>query len=236
MKLRYPTNFIGITKGYKASHLAIDLGWNNKYGGKNMPVYACGDGTVTSIRDGRNNTMVPGDSGNYVTVKYDDGYETRVCHLQKGSLNVIKGSRVTSNTILANMGNSGYCGKSRGNHVHFIVWKNGKRVNPTKYVYVYPDQVVAKSTQKEYPNLLYYEDTPDPAPKEEYIRITAKNGVWCRKGIGYSYPKYKAIPYETECKLLEKNAGKSNGYDWDKIIYEKETVYLPNAWNEYFTK
>lgn len=225
MKLKYPTHFIGITKGYKATHLAIDLGWNSRYGGKNVPVYACGDGTVTSIRDGRNNTMTPGDSGNYVTVKYNDGYETRVCHLQKGTINVIKGSKVTVNTVLGNMGNSGYCGKSRGNHVHFIVWKNGTRVNPTKHVYVYPDETVAKSTQKEYPNLLYYNNEPEP--KTEYIEITAKSGIWCRKGIGFKYPKYKAIPCGTKCKLLEKNAGKANGYKWWKIVYQKEEVYVP---------
>ena len=56
MKLKYPTNYIVITKGYKVSHLAIDLGWNSKYGGKNVPVYACGNGVVSSIRDGRDNT------------------------------------------------------------------------------------------------------------------------------------------------------------------------------------
>lgn len=226
MKLKYPTNYIGITKGYKASHLAIDLGWNSKHGGKNVPVYACGNGVVSSIRDGRDNTMTPGDSGNYVSVKYD-GYETRVCHLLKGSIKVKKGDKVDATTELGKMGNSGYCGVKRGNHVHFIVWKKGVRVNPTKHVYVYPDQVVAKSTQKEYPNLLYYEK------EAKYIEITAKSGVWCRKGIGFTYPKYKAIPYKTVCELLEKDAGKSNGYSWDKIIYQDEEVYLPNNWNKY---
>ena len=164
MKLKYPTNYIGITKGYKTSHHAIDLGWNNKYGGKNAPVYACGHGEVISIRDGRNNTMIPGDSGNYVTVRYQGGYETRVCHLLKGSIKVQKGDKVTPNTRLAKMGNSGYCGVKRGNHVHFIVWKDEKRVNPIKHVYVYPDQVVAKSTKKEYPSLLYYEEKPESIP------------------------------------------------------------------------
>ena len=222
MKLKYPTKFIGITKGYKATHLAIDLGWNSKYGGKNAPVYACECGIVTGIRDGKNNSMTPGDSGNYVTVQYGDGYETRVCHLEKDSIKVKKGEIVFEDTILGNMGNSGYCGKDKGYHVHFIVWHNGTRVNPTKHVYVYPDQVVAASTQKEYPNLLYYEEEP-----KKYIEITAKSGLWCRKGVGFKYPKYEIIPYGTKCELLEKNCGKSNGYEWWKIVYKNEEVYIP---------
>lgn len=237
MKLKYPTHYIGITKGYKVSHLAIDLGWNNKYGGKNVPVYACGKGIVSSIRDGRNNSMIPHDSGNYVSVKYYDEnnkllYETRVCHLEKGSIKVKEGDYVDETTILGKMGNSGYCGIKKGNHVHFIVWKNGSRVNPIKNVYVYPDEIVANSTKKEYPNLLYYNNEPEPTPTKKYIEIIAKNGIWCRKGIGFKYPKYKAIPYGMKCELLEKNCGKSNGYEWWKIIYAKEIVYIPykNTW------
>ena len=44
MKLKYPTKFVGITQDYKATHQAIDLGWNNNYGGKNCDIFACGDG------------------------------------------------------------------------------------------------------------------------------------------------------------------------------------------------
>ena len=43
MNLRYPVRFIGITQGFTSSHMAIDLGWNNNYGGKNVLIYACGD-------------------------------------------------------------------------------------------------------------------------------------------------------------------------------------------------
>ena len=93
VKLKYPTKFVGITQGYKTTHLAVDLAWNSSYGGKNCSIYASGDGVVTSTRDGRNNTMNKGDSGNYVTIKYSDGYETRACHLLKGSLKVKKGEK-----------------------------------------------------------------------------------------------------------------------------------------------
>lgn len=227
MKLKYPLNYIAITTSYKATHKAIDLGWSSKDGGKNAPVYACGEGFVTSIRDGRDNSMTPTDSGNYVTIKYND-YESRVCHLLKGSINVNVGNEVTPDTIIGKMGNSGYCGVKRGNHVHFILWKNGKRVNPIKHVYVYQNQKVCASTKREFPNLLYN----DSDKKYKYIEITAKSGLWCRKGIGFSYPKYKAIPYGMKCKLIEKNSGYSNGYEWWKIEYAKEEVYVSymDAW------
>ena len=234
IKLKYPLKFVGITQDYKTTHLANDLGWNNNYGGKNCDLYACGDGIVTSIRDGRNNSMTYGDSGNYVTIKYSDGYETRTCHMLKGSIKVKKGDKVTSSTIIGKMGNSGYCMKNKANHVHFIVWKNGVRVNPRKHVYVYDDNVVAKSNEYE---LLYYtgeeEKSPAPVDNKKYIQINARSGVWCRKGIGFKYSKYKAIPCGTKCELVEKNVGTANGYKWDKIIYNGVTVYLPNNWNKY---
>lgn len=234
IKLKYPLKFVGITQDYKTTHLANDLGWNNNYGGKNCDLYACGDGIVTSIRDGRNNSMTYGDSGNYVTIKYSDGYETRTCHMLKGSIKVKKGDKVTSSTIIGKMGNSGYCMKNKANHVHFIVWKNGIRVNPRKHVYVYDDNVVAKSNEYE---LLYYtgdeEKTTTPVDNKKYIQINAKSGVWCRKGIGFKYSKYKAIPCGIKCELISKDVGTANGYKWDKIIYNGVTVYLPNNWNKY---
>lgn len=72
-----------------------------------------------------------------------------------------------------------------------------------------------------------------PIENKKYIQITAKSGVWCRKGIGFKYSKYKVIPNGTKCELLIKNAGSSNGYKWDKIIYNGVTVYIPNNWNKY---
>lgn len=155
MKLKYPTKFVGITQDYKVAHQAIDLGWNNNYGGKTCDIYACGEGVVTSIKDGRNNTMIKGDSGNYVTIKYKDGYETRACHLLKNSLTVKKGDLVTEDSIIGKMGNSGYCMANKAYHCHFIVWKNAKRVNPRKHLYVREDNVVAKSNEYE---LLYYNE------------------------------------------------------------------------------
>lgn len=78
---------------------------------------------------------------------------------------------------------------------------------------------------------------PTPSPSEEYIEIATPNGVWCRlNGYGFKYAKYKVIPYKTKCQLLAKNVGKVNGYNWDKIIYDGKTVYIPNKWCKYISE
>ena len=79
--------------------------------------------------------------------------------------------------------------------------------------------------------LLYYNE--EEPIRKNYVIITAKRGVWCRKGVGFKYPKYKAIPRGTKCELIGKNIGYASGYKWDKIIYNGEEVYLPNNWNRY---
>lgn len=227
IKLMYPDNFIGITQKYKPKtkdfkgHLGIDLGWNNKYGGKNAPIYAAADGTVCAIKD---NDTSNKSWGNYVKIDHGNKIYTNYAHLERG-LVVKKNQKVKQGDLIGYMGNTG---NSKGNHLHFEVYKGGSgtsyRVDPMLYTYVYPEQIVAESTKKEYPNLLYY--TPEPEPTK-YIEITAKSGLWCRKGVGFVYPKYKVIPYKTKCELLEKNVGKSNGYEWWRIIYENEVVYIP---------
>ena len=228
IKLKYPLKFVGITQDYKSYHRANDLGWNNKYGGRTVEIYACGDGNVTEVVDGKNNSMNNGDSGNFVTIEYADGYKTRTCHMLKNSIKVKVGDKVNASTVIGRMGNSGYCGRNKAYHLHFIVWKNNVRVNPRKHVYIYKDNVVAKSNQYQ---LLYYNE--EEPIRKNYVIITAKRGVWCRKGVGFKYPKYKAIPYGTKCELIGKNIGYASGYKWDKIIYNGEEVYLPNNWNRY---
>lgn len=76
-----------------------------------------------------------------------------------------------------------------------------------------------------------YFNIPKPSSKK-YIQVNAKSGVWARKGVGFKYKKYKIIPNLTICELLKKNVGSSDGYKWDKVIYNGEVVYMPNKWNK----
>lgn len=114
----------------------------------------------------------------------------------------------------------GYRCGGNANYTH-IDTKNRKWYGDEKY-----------SMTKECCRSFYeYFNVPKPDTKK-FIQINAKSGVWARKGIGFNYAKYKVIPYLTICELLKKNAGKANGYKWDKIIYNNEILYLPNNWNK----
>ena len=50
---------------------------------------------------------------------------------QAGSSSVSKGETVSAGTALAKVGSTG---RSTGNHLHFEVIKNGKRVDPAPYI------------------------------------------------------------------------------------------------------
>ena len=149
---KYPVKFVGITTKFSSSHLGIDLGWNNSYGGKNAPIYSASAGYVYEI-------TTTGTAGNCVTVRRND--KTNNCtwyfkykHLSK--ISVKEGQSVNIYTKIGNMGNTG---GNYSNHLHFDVVKcpygynytqtdSARRkysVNPTKYVYLYPDQAVGES-------------------------------------------------------------------------------------------
>lgn len=140
-KYRFPVNYIYVTQGYKSSHLAIDLGWGTNYGGKNQAIYACYDGTVIV-------NSYASDAGNYVAIRHDNGDVSRYLHLNSRSTLYV-GKRVCKGEKVGIMGTTG---RSTGNHLHFDLTKNGSRVNPLDYLYVYADQIVSSNSK----NLVRY--------------------------------------------------------------------------------
>ncbi len=68
--------------------------------------------------------------GNYVRIKYDNGYETFYCHLQSSTVKV--GQRVECGQQVAYSDNTGQW--TTGAHLHMEVKVNGERVNPRDYV------------------------------------------------------------------------------------------------------
>lgn len=67
--------------------------------------------------------------GQLVEINHGNGLSTRYGHCQEILVKV--GERVEQGTSIALMGSSG---RSTGPHVHYEVLKNGRQVNPTKYV------------------------------------------------------------------------------------------------------
>jgi murein DD-endopeptidase MepM/ murein hydrolase activator NlpD len=103
--------------GYKRFHGGIDI--SNKTG---TPIYATADGVVKY-------TGNAGDLGRMVTINHGYGYQTRYGHLSK--IKVKLGQKVRRGDLIGLMGSTGY---STGPHLHYEVHKNGKRVNPLKYI------------------------------------------------------------------------------------------------------
>lgn len=234
LALRCPLNdFIWISRPYiKNTHYGIDFGWSSKHGGANQPIYAAADGKVCAVKD---NDKTNKSWGNYVKIDHGNNVYTLYGHLRQGA-QVKKGQTVKKGELIGYMGNTGH---SFGNHLHFELYLGGSgtkyRVNALGYLYYDKDQYMDPDTEAEY-HIPNKEPQPEPPVTKTYISVTAKSGVWCRKGIGYKYPKYKAIPYGLECELLGKAVGKANGYTWDKVLYGGVEVYMPNKWNAYITK
>lgn len=67
--------------------------------------------------------------GKLVKIKHPDGYETRYAHLNK--IYVKKGQKVRVGQKIAQ---SGMTGRVTGPHLHFEIRKNGKPLNPMKYI------------------------------------------------------------------------------------------------------
>lgn len=152
-KLRYPVDYIGITTFYSSEHTALDLGWHNT---PTEPIFALADGKITNIFED-----VTYGGGLSLEITYDDGFKSVFKHLSKVIKNI--GESVYQKEQVAVMGDSGWA--SGGYHLHYILMKDEKRVNPIDYTYVYPDQEVAEE-DKDY--VKYYE--PEPAPTNPPVR------------------------------------------------------------------
>ncbi|MFW9842903.1 MAG: M23 family metallopeptidase [Candidatus Thorarchaeota archaeon] len=103
--------------GFKQFHSGLDIA--NRTG---TPVYATADGKVVSVR-------VNGGLGKMVAIDHGYGFKTRYAHLDEFGVKV--GQRIKRGDIVGYMGNTGY---STGPHLHYEVLKNGRSVNPYKYI------------------------------------------------------------------------------------------------------
>lgn len=103
--------------GKKEFHEGIDF--SGKVG---SPVIAVAAGIVTWA--GKHHGY-----GNLIEISHGNGYVTRYAHNSKNLVNV--GEKVNKGEVIATMGSTG---RSTGTHVHFEVIRNGKHVDPKKYL------------------------------------------------------------------------------------------------------
>lgn len=69
------------------------------------------------------------DYGNTVEIDHGNGYRTRYAHNQE--LVVKAGDHVSAGQVIARMGSTG---RASAPHVHFEVLKDGRRINPSRFV------------------------------------------------------------------------------------------------------
>lgn len=104
--------------GSRGFHHGIDMA-----AVKGTPVRAARSGTVIEVgyRPGYGNTIV---------IQHSAGLKTRYAHLHK--IYVVKGKKVTSDTIIGAVGETGYIRKrtNDGSHLHFEVYEQGRTVDP----------------------------------------------------------------------------------------------------------
>ena len=111
------------------------------------PVYASGDGVVSSV------TFELFNYGNSVVIDHGVGYKTRYAHLK--TIFVAEGMKLKRGECIGESGNSG---KSTGPHLHYEVMYKGRFVNPVNYfdlempVEEYASMV--KNTAKESNNIM----------------------------------------------------------------------------------
>lgn len=92
------------------------------------PIYAARAGTV--VRYGKNRA-----AGNYVVVLHSGGLETAYNHMSRLHPKIRTGLKLNAGEKLGEVGCTGYCTKA---HLHFAVRKNGRMVDPLKFLRPYP--------------------------------------------------------------------------------------------------
>lgn len=103
--------------GKKEFHRGVDFA-----GRRGSEVLAVAAGVVTRAERHHGH-------GNMIELNHGNGYVTRYSHNEENLVGV--GARLDKDEIIARMGSTG---RSTGPHVHFEVFRDGKIVNPAKFV------------------------------------------------------------------------------------------------------
>ena len=94
---------------------------------KRTLVYAAADGMVVKIK---NSYVANKNYGKYIIIDHEYGRQTLYAHLHK--IKVKPGSRVKRWDVIGEVGDTG---RAQGDHLHYEVVVNGKKVNPTLFVF-----------------------------------------------------------------------------------------------------
>ena len=99
--------------GVRSFHTGTDMACP-----EGTPILAAMSGKIAEV--GNNRTY-----GNYIIINHTNGYQTVYAHMSKTIAK--KGQWVSQGTKIGLVGSTGY---STGPHLHFMVYKNGNRIDP----------------------------------------------------------------------------------------------------------
>ncbi len=102
--------------GYRKMHQGIDFA-----AATGTPIVAPADGVVVEARRW-------GGYGNWLRVRHSNGLETGYAHLSRFAAGMRPGQRVSQGQVIAYVGSTG---ASTGPHLHYEIWRNGQRINPS---------------------------------------------------------------------------------------------------------
>ena len=101
--------------GYRKMHQGMDFAAST-----GTPIIAPADGVVVEARRW-------GGYGNWLRVRHSNGLESGYAHLSRYASGIRAGQRVRQGQVIAYVGSTG---ASTGPHLHYEIWRNGRRVNP----------------------------------------------------------------------------------------------------------
>lgn len=101
--------------GYTRAHQGVDFG-----AGRGTPILAAGDGVVARASRW-------GGYGNWLQIRHSGGWATGYAHISRYAKGIRPGVHVRQGQVVAYVGSTGL---ATGPHLHYEVWRNGKRVNP----------------------------------------------------------------------------------------------------------
>ena len=107
-----------ISKKYseKEKHLGVDFAAKNE-----DPIYASASGIVISVNETE-------DLGLTIKIDHQNGYITSYSHLGKAS--VKQGKKIEKGDLIGIVGSTG---KTTGPHLHYVIQKDGKYINPETF-------------------------------------------------------------------------------------------------------
>lgn len=124
--LQRPTPSTYFVRGFNnATHRGIDYGHN--YTEKSMEILAAAPGTVIDAYTGNGYN---GGWGRRIRIDHGAGNVTTYNHIRPGGVLVSPGQQVSAGQLIGRMGSSG---EADGTHLHFELYRNGVRVDPSPY-------------------------------------------------------------------------------------------------------